>query len=228
MTNSTALVRLGGICGILFVILLIPGIFAARPDVPDASLSARQVLDYFDHKQGALLIGNGLSFIFAAFFFLWFLGVLHSVLRNAEGGETGLSSVALAGGLMFVALETAGASVEIVHPATTSRFENFEPDAQLAFASQALSGWLYSFAWVGMAVLISATSVAALRTGFLPKWLAWVGLVAALVAVLKFLVPHATLALLWILVVSVLMITGSVNSPSTTRPLGRRRLARGS
>jgi hypothetical protein len=121
MADSTAVVRLGGICGILFVILLIPGIFAARPDVPDASLNARQVLDYFDDKQGALIVGNGMSFIFAAFF-LWFLGILHSVLRSAERGETGLSSVALAGGLMFVALEMAGASDEILHPATTSRF----------------------------------------------------------------------------------------------------------
>ncbi|HKH37187.1 MAG TPA: hypothetical protein VKA82_08470 [Rubrobacter sp.] len=223
MENSTALVRLGGVCGILFVILLVPGVLVARPDVPDASLSAQQVLDYFDDKQGALLIGNGLSFIFAAFFFLWFLGVLHGVLRSAEGEHSGLSSAALAGGVMFVVLETAGASVEIIHPASTSRFENFQPDTQLAFVSQALSGWLYSFAWVGLAILLSATSLVALGTGILPRWLAWAGFLAALVAVLKFLVPHATLALLWILAVSVLMIMGSV-SPSAP---GTRRLGRG-
>jgi hypothetical protein len=29
MENSRALLRLGGVCGILFVILLVPGIFAA-------------------------------------------------------------------------------------------------------------------------------------------------------------------------------------------------------
>ena len=100
MENSTALVRLGGVCGILFVILLVPGVLVARPDVPDAKLGAQQVLDYFDDKQGALLIGNGLSFIFAAFFFLWFLGVLHGVLRSAEGEHSGLSFAALAGGVM--------------------------------------------------------------------------------------------------------------------------------
>lgn len=215
--------RLGGICGILFVILLVPGVFAARPDVPDASLSAQQVLDYLDDKHGALMIGNGLSFIFAAFFFLWFLGVLHGVLRRSEGEESALSSVALAGGVMFVALETAGASVEIVHPATTSRFESFQPDAQLAFISQALSGWLYSFAWVGLAVLLSATSLAALRTGFLPRWLAWTGFLAALVAFLKFLVPLATLALLWVVAVSVLMIIGAIG----TSAVGASRLGRG-
>jgi hypothetical protein len=127
MDNSTALVRLGGVCGILFVILLVSGVSVARPDVPDASLSAQQVLDYLDAKQGALLTGNGLSFIFAAFLFLWFLDVLHSVLLSAEGELSGLSSAAPAGGVMFVVLETAGASVEIIYPAATSRFENFEP-----------------------------------------------------------------------------------------------------
>jgi hypothetical protein len=108
MENSAALVRLGGVCGILFVVLLVPGVFAARPDVPDTSLSAQQALEYFDDKHGALMIGNGLSFIFAAFFFLWFLGLLHGVLRSAEGEESGLSSVALGGGVTFIALETAG------------------------------------------------------------------------------------------------------------------------
>ena len=36
--------------------------------------------------------------ILAAFLFLWFLGILHSMLRRAEGEEeTGLPSIALAG-----------------------------------------------------------------------------------------------------------------------------------
>lgn len=109
-----------------------------------------------------------------------------------------------------------------MHPASTSRFEIFQPDAQLVFLSQALSGWLYSFAWVGLAVLLSATFLVALKTGFLPRWLAWAGFLAALVAVLKFLLPYATLALLWILAVSVLMIIGSVSSSGVgTRRLGR-------
>jgi hypothetical protein len=70
MRSSPALVRLGGICAILFVLLLIPGLFIARPDVPDDSLSTRQVVNSFNDRQDVLMIGNGLSFIFAAFFFL--------------------------------------------------------------------------------------------------------------------------------------------------------------
>ncbi len=161
--------RLGGISGILFVGLLVPGIFIGRSDLPDPGSSAEEVHRYFSERQDAFLIGNGASFIFAAFFFLWFLGTLSAVLRSAEGEGVGISFVTLAGGAMFIALELAGAAVEIVYPATLARFTNFQADVQMAFLSLQLSGWLYSFAWVGISVLIAATSVAALRTGILPR-----------------------------------------------------------
>src|SRR3712207_7397911 len=48
----------------------------------------------------------------------------------------------------------------------------------------------YRFAFVGMSVLIAATSVVVLRsTGVLPRWLGWAGLLVALVALLRFLGP---------------------------------------
>jgi hypothetical protein len=72
---------------------------------------------------------------------------------------------------------------------------------------------MYQLAFVGMAALIAATSVIALRTSVLPGWLAWAGFVAALVALLRFLGPlGGWWALLWIIAVSVLMLTGGVGS----------------
>jgi len=136
--------------------------------------------------------------IFAAFFCLWFIGALYGVLRSAEGGGGGISTVALAGGLMFITLVLAGAAVEIVHPATLARFENFQADAQLGFLSLALSGWIYRFVLVGMTVLIAATSLVVLA-----------GFVAALFALLRFLIPlGGILGLVWVLVVSALMLMG--------------------
>lgn len=114
------------------------------------------MLDYFDAAQGGFQIWNGLLFIFAAFFFLWFLGILHSMLRRAEGEEeTGLPSVALAGGLTLIALKLVGVTAEIHYPSALDRFENFVQDAQLAFLSLELSGWLCHYAYnVGAAVLM--------------------------------------------------------------------------
>jgi hypothetical protein len=87
--------------------------------------------------------------------------------------------------------------VEIVHPATLARFENFRPEAQIGFLSLVLSGWMYRFALVGMSVLIAATSVVVLRTGVLPRWVAFGGFVAALFALLRFLIAWGGLHWGW-------------------------------
>ncbi len=119
-----------------------------------------------------------------------------------------------------------GVAVEVSYPATLSRFENFQPDAQLAFFALALSSWLYHFCQVGTAVLASATSLVALRTGVLPGWLALAGFVVALLALLHFLVPllAALVGLLWLAVVSVLMLIGAVGSSTSIRRLDTGRL----
>ncbi len=145
------------------------------------------------------------------------------MLRSAEGEEGGFSSVAFAGGLVFITLALAGAAVEIVHPAAQARFENFAPNAQIGFLSLVLSGWIYRFALVGMSVLIAAASVVVLTTGVMPRWLALVGFVAALLALLRFLIPlGGILGLVWVLAVSALMLVGRAGRRRVgpTRPGG--------
>ena len=164
--------RLGGICGLLFVILFIPS-YVSAPDTPSTASSIQQVLDYFISGQSQIVFLNGVLLIFASFFFLWFLGILHALLQHAEHDGYAFGSVTLIGGLLFVTLMLAGAAIEIVHPATQARFANFHSDAQLGFVSLALSGWMYRFAFVGMATLIAGTSFVGLRTGILPQWMVW-------------------------------------------------------
>ena|SRR5215212_8948226 len=145
MADSTA-ARLGGISGILFVALCFRS-YITLPDAPVATSRPQDVLDYFANRQDGILLFNGLLLIFAAFFFLWFVGVLYGVLRRAENEGVGLAAVALAGGLLFITLALAGAAVEILYPATLARFENFRPDAQIGFLSLVLSGWMYASLW---------------------------------------------------------------------------------
>ena len=209
------LARLGGICGLLYVLLMVPAYVVGYPDAPTAGSSARDVVGYFGDSPGTLVLANGTLPIFSSYLFVWFLGALHGLLRRAEGAEGGLSSAALVGGTMFVVLASAGYAAEIIYPATLLRFENFVPDVQPAFSSLVLSAWLYHFCQAG-------TSVMAVATGVLPRWLALVGFVVALLALLHFLFPllGAVAGLVWVALVSVTMLVGSggVSSP--------RRLAR--
>jgi len=205
--NRTA--RLGGISGLLYVVLFIPAYVVGYPDALDRTSNEQGVSAYFD-EVGTFLFFNGTLSIFAAFFFIWFLGALHGILRSAEEEAGWFSSVALAGGVVFVTLAWAGVAVEIAYPATLGRFADFDPDAQLVFVTLALASWLYHFCQLGMAALVSATSVIALETRVLPRWLALAGFAVALLALLHFLVPllAALIGMLWVAVVSVLMLIG--------------------
>ncbi len=213
--------RAGGICGLLYVLLMVPSYIVGYPDAPTAESSAQDVVGYFGASPGTFVLANGTLAIFSSFFFLWFLGALHGLLRRAER-EGGLSSAALAGGTMFVVLASAGYAAEIIYPATLLRFQNFVPDVQVAFSSLVLSSWLYNFCQVGTSVMVAATSFVALGTGVLPRWLALVGLVVAVLALLHFLLPlvGAVAGLVWVALVSALMLVGS-RGASPPRRLAR-------
>lgn len=213
---------MGGVCGLLYVILMVPAYVVGYPDAPTPASSAEEVVGYFGASPDTFVLANGTLAVFSTFFFVWFLAMLYGVLRRAEGEEVGLSSAALVGGTLFIALSCAGYAAEIIHPATLLRFENFTPDGEPAFTSLALSAWLYHFCQVGASVMICATSLVALGSGALPRWLALAGFVVALLTLLHFLLPllGAVAGLLWIALISALMLlaSGSASAP--------RRLAR--
>jgi hypothetical protein len=222
--SGGGLVRLGGICGLLFAVLMVPAYVVGYPDAPTSTSGAREVLGYFGASPGTFVFFNGTVVLFSAVFFLWFLGVLYGVLRRAEGVDGALSSIVLAGGILFITLSCAGYAAVITHPATLERFVNYVPDAQRAFESLALSAWLYDFCQVGDAVMVSAASLVVLGSGILPRWLAWVGFLVAALTLLHFLIPlvGALSGLVWVALVSALMLGGLSQNASTPRRLSRR------
>jgi len=221
--SGNGLSRLGGICGLLFVLLMVPAYVVGYPDAPTSTSSGREALGYFGESPGSFVLANGVLAVFSTFFFFVVLGALHGLLRRAEGEEAGLSSVALVGGTVFIVLSCAGYAAELIHPATLQRFENFVPDAQRAFESLALSSWLYHFCQAGTAVMVSAVSLVALSTGVLPRWLVLVGLVVTVLTLLHFLLPlvAAIAGLVWVALASALMLAGSGRA-SSPRRLSRR------
>src|SRR5918998_2649583 len=117
------LVRLGGLSGLLAVAAMIPAYLVGYPDAPGSPLEAQT---YFTGGVGTFVFSNGVLPLFHVFFFLLFLGVLYGILRSAGGEARGgaLPAAALAGGIVFAALTSAGVTGGNPYPAVLPRLRD--------------------------------------------------------------------------------------------------------
>jgi hypothetical protein len=165
--------RYGAATGILFVLFVVLG-FAITPKPPAADAAPAEVLDYILDKQDTLHIVQ-LIFAVAGFFYLWFIGTLRSALGAAEGGEGRLATTAYGGGLVAAATLLVGfalAAVAALHPAENGpELTRALVDASLLIPAVGAPAAVVFFVGNGLSIL---------RSGYLPAWLGWLALVAAL------------------------------------------------
>jgi hypothetical protein len=151
---------------------------------PDSDKTDAQILAWYaDHGHRMSNVIGGYLLAVCGLFILWFVAGLRQHLRAAEGPGGRLSSVALGGGIALTALLWVGAAAAIsisgaktfggVPGPRTADVARFVP--QIGYASILVFGMFAAIA------MIDATSVAALRTGILPRWFAWLGFVCAVV-----------------------------------------------
>jgi uncharacterized protein DUF4386 len=164
--------KLAALGGVAFVVLNVVGtIIQGEPPSPDDS--GEKVLDWFvDHDTSikfAAFLG-GLSLIALA----WWFGSLWRRMARAENGNHRLSVVAL--GSLFSAGALFAASTAIL---STVALRTEETSADGARFFYLLSTVLLSFAGFWLVAHLAAVNALSLRTGFLPQWLTFVGLLAA-------------------------------------------------
>src|SRR6201993_1287474 len=167
--------RAAAVAGIIFSVLLI------------AELVVFQLLVRADPREtGAWLrtssnqVALALNLVpFAGIAFLWFIGVLRDRLGELE--DRFFATVFLGSGLLFLAMLFASAAVVGgIIIAYTGRPERLLDSATLTFA-RALTYEIMNLYAVKMAgVFMISTSTLAIRTGFAPRWIAFLGFVLAL------------------------------------------------
>jgi hypothetical protein len=165
--------RYGAATGMLFVLLVVIG-FAITPNPPDADAAPAEVLTYVVDHANAL---HAIQLIFGAagFLFIWFIGTLRSTLGAAEGGQGRLATTAYGGGLIAVAGLMVGSAMQAT--ATLHAADN-GPELTRALIDASLL--VPAVAAPAIAVFFVGNSLSILRSGYLPAWLGWLGLVAAL------------------------------------------------
>lgn len=93
--------RMGAATGIIFVALIVIGLFAVVPKGPAFNSSAASIQQFYVHNRHDLQVGLFIA-SFGFLFFVWFLGSLVSHLRRFEGQEGRLTAVVFGSGLLVI------------------------------------------------------------------------------------------------------------------------------
>jgi hypothetical protein len=141
--------RLGAASGILFVVLLMGG-----SSVPGGE-SVRLAAEFF----GLIL-------------FIPFLGYLFGVLRRAEGGEGWLSATAFGAGLVAFA-------VKLESGASFIAARGIGSSTQIKETLIAMNDASFMITLAPLGVMVAAASAVIIKTGVLPVWLGWAGVLTA-------------------------------------------------
>jgi hypothetical protein len=223
--------RIGAICGIVFVVLVLISFFTpSTPAIDDPIGEA--IAEIADDETGILLgiYVGGLS----AIAFLPFLGALWRLLRRRDAAGV-VSAALLAGGIITVAgvLAAGGVGAALVE-AVDEGYGNEAVSALIALDNTLFLGTVFSFA-----AFYAAAGVAILLHGGLPRWLGWVAVAIAIVMVVGMLGLFSEsddggalgvlvfigllVGLAWTLATSIVMLVqGRPQPPSTPppKPLG--------
>jgi len=204
--NNKALTppREAAVAGIVFSFLMIIGLVIIRLGLPDVQVAQNMVNPGFEK---ALALAVHLV-PFAGIAFLWLLGVLRSRMGAAE--DKFFATVFMGSGLLFVAsLFAASALVEgVLRGASSQSAQQISSDVYY-FAREASYSFLNVFGIKMAGVFLFSTCTIALRTGFLPRWIAFFGFACglALLVIISDWLWIAMLLPIWTMLVSVYILS---------------------
>jgi len=203
--------RAAAIAGILFAVLLIISFWLIRLAIPANPLEAGVWLQTRSNT-----VALALNLVpFAGIAFLWFIGVLRDRLGERE--DRFFATVFLGSGLLFLAMLFMSAAmvggIIIAYAADPSRLIGSTTFASArAMAYEIMN--IYAIKMAG--VFMIATSTLAIRTGFIARWIAWLGYAVALLLLLSSRYIERILLVfpLWVLLISLYILIDNLRRPS--------------
>jgi MFS family permease len=210
--------RAAAIAGIVFAVLLMTSFLLIRFAVPADPLEAGAWLQTRSNT-----VALALNLVpFAGIAFLWFIGVLRDRLGERE--DRFFATVFLGSGLLFLAMLFMSAAMVggliIAYTADSTRLLGSPTfTSARAIAYEIMNIYAIKMAGVFMVV----TSTLALRTGFLARWIAFLGFAVALLLLLSSRYIEGILLAfpLWVLLISVYILIDNLRQPppaATTIP----------
>ena len=193
--------RAAAIAGIVFSLLLTLALVMIRLAIPDGGQGGEWLTDPAKLRA----VGIAINLVpFAGIAFLWFIGVIRD--RIGEHEDRFFATVMLGSGLLFVAMLFVSAAVATALRLEVSSLGGTPPRSDwFAIDARITSLVLNVYAMRMAAVFTISVATISMRTGVIPKWLAYSGYASAVVLLVSFSIsPWAQLLFpLWILLLSV-------------------------
>ena len=198
--------RWAPLSGVTFVVLWIAA-FLVFGDEVDSNASDAKILAYFgDSGNRDMHVAGFLLILAAGLFFLWFLGVLRGRLVRAEGPGGTLTPIAFGAGLVASALWIAADAFFVAVAFSVDDTKKFHLDPNIFRLTENIGYTLWFSGTTVALVLVLVTSIVSLRSALLPKWLAWLAIVAAASMLVSFFFFPFLIFLGWVLLVSIVLI----------------------
>jgi hypothetical protein len=205
------------IAALAFATFYVAALFGVMDLPEEADTDAAVLATYTDSGKRAGLTAGVYLLAAAGLSFLWFLASLRARLRP-KNGDAPLATIALAGGLVYVAmLFTAGAAFGVLPLAIgVGEFEAQSVDPDLArVLVQFGFTILLIYGLLAAAVMVLATSLAAFRDAALPRWLAIAGFIVAALLLLGPIYVPQLLVPLWAVATAIALARRPVGAPTT-------------
>lgn len=206
--------RAAALAGIAFSLLLIASLALIRLSVPEDPTDAGAWL-----ARGWRSVVLGLNLLpFAGIAFLWFIGVVRDRLGERE--DRFFATVFLGSGLLFLAMLFASAAVAggimRVYGATPGMLAE---SGMYGFGRAVTYEIMNVYAMKMAGVFMISTSTLSLRTGIVPRWMAYLGFACALFLLfsLGFFYWAPLVFPLWVLLISVHILLANLRTDRSSR-----------
>ena len=192
--------------GMAFVGLWI-AIFIISDNEPDSGDDDAKIVAYFAKSGNRDRVFVTFFLVLAAgLLFVWFLAKLRERLARVEGGVGTLTAIAYGAGIAGVALWLVSGALFSSAAFAVDDTKKFTLDPNTYRILSDTGYGVFISGTTVLALTVAATAVLALRSGLLPKWIAWLSFPVALTMLVSvFFIPFLIM-LGWLLVVSVTFI----------------------
>ncbi|HWQ01464.1 MAG TPA: hypothetical protein VN449_05035 [Gaiellaceae bacterium] len=209
--------RFWPVTGLAFVGLFVAAILMTDDldtNDPDADIAAFYTSNSHQTKQ----IVAFLMILGACLLFVWFLAMLRMRLVQAEGGGGRWAALAFGSGLVATALWIVADALFSAPAFAADDTDKFHLDAN---TFRIFDGAGYA-AWFGGTTIalgtVTATAIVALKTGLLPRWLAWLSFPVAVTMLVSFFFIPFLIMCGWIIVVALTLMVRTKAPAAATAP----------